>query len=97
MNVLLYEMMLREKVTLTLDSRQLQELRKRVGARSLSAAVDLAVTAYLARLRHLAAVDGWLVELERQHGPVPHETLEWAGKLVAEWEDGRAGKKRRAG
>lgn len=74
------------KVTLTLDSAQLQELRALVGARSLSAAVDAAVAAYLTRLRHLAAVDDWLAELEREHGPVPPETLEWAADLVANWE-----------
>ncbi len=76
----------REKITLTLDSRQLSELRKRVGARSLSAAVDHAVSAHLARLRHLAAVDEWLAEMEREYGPVPTETLEWAAKLVGDWE-----------
>jgi len=78
----------REKVTLTLDADRLQELRALVGARSLSAAVDSAVTAYLARLRHLAAVDDWLLELEREHGPVPPETLEWAAKLVDQWASG---------
>lgn len=77
------------KVTLTLDSEQLQELRDLVGARSMSAAVDAAVTAYLARIRHLAAVDDWLAELEREHGPVPTETLEWAADLVAAWDESR--------
>ncbi len=82
----------------TLDADQLGELRRTVGARSLSAAVDAAVTAYLARLRHLAAVDDWLVELERQHGPVPNETLEWAAQLVEEWDAGKSGRPaRRAG
>jgi hypothetical protein len=47
----------REKVTLTLDSERLQELRALVGARSLSAAVDSAILMYLARVRHLMAVD----------------------------------------
>jgi hypothetical protein len=90
--------MAKEKVTLTLDGEQLEQLRSLVGARSLSAAVDNAVAAYLARLRHLAAVDEWLVELEREHGPVPNETLEWAAQLVDQWEAGRApGSKRRAG
>ena len=80
----------REKITLTLDSGKLRELRRLVGVRSLSAAVDSAVLAYLGRLRHLASVDEWLVELERSHGPVPRETLDWAAKLVDEWESGRA-------
>ncbi len=77
--------MAKEKVTLTLNGDQLEELRRTVGARSLSAAVDSAVAAYLARLRHLAAVDDWLVELEREHGPVPTETLEWAAQVVEQW------------
>lgn len=42
---------------------------------TITSAVDYAVTAYLARPRHLEAVDEWLVELEREHGPVPSETL----------------------
>lgn len=87
----------REKVTLTLDSEHLQELRKLAGARSLSAAVDNAVSAYLDRLKHLMAVDDWLAELEREHGPVPAETLEWAAKLVDDWQAGRAKRGRRAG
>jgi hypothetical protein len=88
----------REKVTLTLDADRLQELRALVGARSLSAAVDSAVLAYLARLRHLSAVDDWLLELEREHGPVPPETLDWAARLVEDWESERGAEgRRRAG
>ncbi|MGH8933397.1 MAG: CopG family transcriptional regulator [Egibacteraceae bacterium] len=78
--------MAKEKVTLTLDAGRLAELRGLVGGRSLSAAVDAAVAAYLARLRHFAAVDEWLAEREREHGPVPVETLEWAARLVDDWE-----------
>jgi hypothetical protein len=89
--------MARERVTLTLEREQLQQLRELVGARSLSAAVDNAISTYLARLRHLAAVDEWLVELEREHGPVPPETLDWAAQLVEQWESGRRPRKRRAG
>ncbi len=37
-------------------------------------------------LRHLAAVDEWLAELDREHGPVPVETLEWAAHLIEDWE-----------
>ncbi len=88
----------KEKVTLTLDGGQLEELRRLVGARSLSAAVDSAVAAYLARMRHLHAVDDWLAELEREHGPVPNETLEWAAQLVEQWDAARTPPpKRRAG
>ncbi len=76
----------KEKVTLTLDATDLQELRDIVGARSLSAAVDSAVRAYLAHLKHLTAVDAWLTELEREHGPIPPETLEWAAQIVDRWD-----------
>lgn len=75
----------KEKVTLTLDSGRLAELRTRVGGRSLSAAIDAALAAHLDRLTHLAAVDEWMSELEREHGPVPTETLEWAARIVDEW------------
>jgi hypothetical protein len=81
--------MAKEKVTLTLDAVRLDELRHIAGARSLSAAVDAAVSAYLAKWRHLAAVDDWLADLEREHGPVPPETLEWAAQVVERWEAGR--------
>ena len=37
-------------------------------------------------LRHLAAVDEWLGEFDREHGPVPVETLEWAAHLIEGWE-----------
>lgn len=89
--------MTKEKVTLTLDAERLGELRKLVGARSLSAAVDNAVNAYLVRLRHLRAVDDWLVEMEREHGPIPPETLEWAAQLVDDWQSGKRKRRRRAG
>ncbi len=75
----------KEKVTLTLDTEQLEELRSLVDARSLSSTVDQAVGAYLSRLRHLRAVDGWLAELEAEHGPVDPETLEWAARIVDDW------------
>jgi len=75
----------KEKVTLTLDAGHLAELRSQVGNRSMSAAVDAALAAYLDRMRHGAAVDEWLAELEREHGPVPVETLEWAARLVEGW------------
>lgn len=85
----------KEKVTLTLDSESLEALRSLVGARSLSAAVDAAVSAYLARMRHLVAVDEWLAELERAYGPVPTETLEWAATLVEDWEASHGARRRR--
>lgn len=78
--------MAKEKVTLTLDTARLQQLRQIAGSRSLSAAVDEALLAHLARLRHLAAVDEWLAELDRDHGAVPPATAEWAKHVVDEWE-----------
>ena len=81
--------MSKEKVTLTLDADQLRELRDLAGARSLSAAVDHAVGAHLAKWRHLSAVDEWLADMERDLGPVPAETLEWAAHVVEQWEGDR--------
>jgi hypothetical protein len=81
--------MAKEKVTLTLDAGRLAELRGQVGSRSVSAAVDTALAAYLDKLRHFAAVDEWLAELDREHGPVPVETLEWAAQLIEDWEVAR--------
>ena len=87
--------MAKEKVTLTLDSATLAQLRALVGSRSLSASVDQAVAAHVARLKHLAAVDEWLDELRVEHGPIPLETLDWAARLVDEWAKGAH--RRRAG
>jgi hypothetical protein len=89
--------MAREKVTLTLDSAKLAELRSLLGARSLSATVDAALEAHVRRMRHLAAVDDWLAEMEREHGPLPVETLEWAARLVDRWDVARHPPRRRAG
>jgi hypothetical protein len=86
----------KEKVTLTLDTGHLKDLRELVGARSLSAAVDDAVGAHVARLQHLSAVDQWLAELERTYGPIPPETLEWAAQLVERWQSGATRPARRA-
>lgn len=61
--------MAKEKVTLTLDAERLAALRARVGNRSLSAGVDAAITAYLDRLMHQAAVDEWLAQMQAQHAP----------------------------
>ncbi len=87
--------MAKEKVTLTLEAATLASLRTLVGPRSLSAAVEAAVAERVARLQHLAAVDTWLAELERAHGPVPPETLEWAARIVDGWDRKRP--RRRAG
>jgi hypothetical protein len=89
--------MSKEKVTLTLDSDNLRELRSLVGARSLSESVDSAVSAHLARLRHLKQVDEWLADMDREHGPIPRQTLEWAAKMVTEWESQGAKRRRKTG
>jgi hypothetical protein len=88
--------MTKEKVTLTLDTARLKELRDLVGSRSISAAVDDAVGAHVLRLRHLAAVDDWLAELERLHGPIQPETLEWAARLVERWASSTSHPRRKA-
>lgn len=85
----------KEKVTLTLDAENLAALRSLVGPRSLSAGIDAALDERVRRLRHLAAVDDWLLELDATHGPVPTETLEWAARLVDQWDAGR--RQQRAG
>jgi hypothetical protein len=87
--------MAKEKITLTLDSSNLAALRSLVGSRSLSASIDRAIAAHVSRMKHLAAVDEWLEEMEQSHGPILPETLEWAGKLVDEWA--RPTKRRKAG
>lgn len=60
-------------------------------ARSLSATVDAAVRSHLSRLRHLRAVDEWLADLEAEHGPVEPETLEWAARIIDDWESASQG------
>jgi hypothetical protein len=87
--------MAKEKVTLTLEAENLASLRELVGSRSLSASVDRAIAAHVARVKHLSAVDQWLGELEDAHGPIPPESLEWAGRLVEDWA--RRPKRRKAG
>ena len=89
--------MAKEKVTLTLNSATLASLRSLVGSRSLSAEVERAVSERVARLRHLAAVDELMRELDAVHGPVPADTLDWAAKEVAEWASPSRPKRRRAG
>jgi post-segregation antitoxin (ccd killing protein) len=86
----------KEKVTLTLDTESLAELRALVGAKSLSKTVDAAITAELARRRHLTAVDEWLGELDRKHGAVPAAARDWAARVVDAWS-GHRSRRRRVG
>ena len=82
-------MMAKEKVTLTLDAANLAELRRLVGTRSLSSAIDTALKAHLDHLRHLDHVDEWLAEMDDEYGPVPTQTLEWAARVVDEWVEAK--------
>jgi hypothetical protein len=78
--------MAKEKVTLTLDAEKLAGLRALVGAKSLSASVDSAIGAHLARLQHLAAVDAAVFgELRRERvlvHPVDTAAGVRAGRLL---------------
>jgi hypothetical protein len=78
--------MAKEKVTLTLDVDDLEQLRDLVGARSLSAGVSAAVSAHVRHLRHLAAVDEWLAEMDDRYGPVPADELAAAEAVVDRWD-----------
>ncbi|MBV9949431.1 MAG: hypothetical protein JOZ69_21495 [Myxococcales bacterium] len=89
--------MAKEKVTLTLESESLRALREMVGPRSLSETVDAAVAAHISRLRHAKEVDQWLAEMEADFGPVPPQTLEWAARMVGDWERRRAKRGRKTG
>ena len=77
--------MAKEKVTATLDAARFAATREMAGARGVSAGVDSAVASYVGRRRHLAAVDHWLAEMQRDHGPIPGPTLEWAARIVDAW------------
>ncbi|MGQ0623651.1 MAG: CopG family transcriptional regulator [Sporichthyaceae bacterium] len=88
--------MTKEKVTLTLDAAHLAELRALIGRGSLSAAIDEAVAVRLAHLRHLAAVEEWLAELESSDGPIPPEARTWAAEEFEAWRQS-ARSTRRAG
>lgn len=81
--------MAKEKVTLTRDAAKLHELRALVRARSRSVSIDDAIEAHVQHKRQLSAIDAWLAEMERQHGPVPVETLQWAARLVNRWNAAR--------
>ena len=89
--------MAKEKVTVTLDAGRLAELRTLVGGRSLSAALDAALETHVRRLRHFAAVDGWLAEMDAEHGPVSAADLDRAEREVAQWAAARTAADRRAG
>jgi hypothetical protein len=81
--------MAKEKVTLTVDTGQLEELRRLLGARSMSSTVETALAEYLAKVRHFRAVDEWLAELEREDGPIPADDLDWAERVFDDWAANR--------
>lgn len=72
------------KLSVTLDSQPVRDLRRRVGARGLSAVVNRAVRVELDRLRRDEALDRWLDELEGEDGPIASETLDHWEKI---WQD----------
>jgi hypothetical protein len=82
--------MAKEKVTLTLDVESLAALRRLVGSKSLSAAVNEAVKDRVTLLTHLQAVDEWIAEMDAEHGPVSPETMEWAARLIDSWDATRS-------
>lgn len=63
------------KLSLTLDEAAIAELRKRVGSRGLSSAVNQAVIAEVERLRRAEALDRWLGELDETDGPIDESTV----------------------
>ena len=84
--------MAKEKVTLTLDTDQLAELRSLVDARSLSATVDEAIAARLAHERHVRAMNEWLEEMADEHGPIPKDATDWAAGVFDEWQVSKTAK-----
>ena len=77
--------MAKEKVTLTLDAKNLAAFQSFVDQRSLQASPAQPISEHVAQRHELVAVDDWLQELEAEHGPVPPETLDWAATVVDEW------------
>lgn len=75
------------KVTMTLDAETLAALRRLVGRRGLSAAVNDAVTVHVKKLEQIAKLDRALAQREATYGPVPREALDWAGKVWADFEN----------
>lgn len=66
-----------EKVSVSLDQAVVEETRKRVGGRGLSAYVNEAVRRQLRR----DALADLLTELADRHGPVPAEYMEEVRRL----------------
>ena len=75
------------KVTMTLDAEALAALRRLVGRRGLSAAVNDALTVHIKKLEQLAKLDSALAQREATYGRIPQEALEWASKVWADPEN----------
>ena len=78
--------MAKEKVTMTLDTETLAALRRLVGRRGLSAAVNDAVTNHVKKLEQFAMIDSALAQREAKYGPIPPEVLDWAEKVWVDFE-----------
>lgn len=77
--------MAKQKVTMTLDSGTLAALRRLVGRRELSAAVNDAVAGHVKKLEQFAAIDLAIAEHEAKHGPIPQKALDWAEREIDAW------------
>lgn len=67
-----------QKVSITVPEPLLEQVRQRVGERGLSHYVARA----LEHEERRVALDEWLSDMDREHGPVPHEVME---EVRREW------------
>ena len=72
------------KLSVTLDAHPVRDLRRRVGARGVSAAVNQALHHELARLDRDDALDAWLAELDVEDGPIPADAIDRWEQI---WQD----------
>jgi hypothetical protein len=76
----------KEKVTMTLDTETLAALRRLVGPRGISAAVNAAVTDHVKKLEQFAKIDTALTKREATYGSIPQEALDWADRVWVDFE-----------
>lgn len=74
------------KVTMTLDAETLAALRRLVGPRGLSAAVNDAITDHVQKLAQFAKIDKALAQRNAKYGPIPQAALDWAEKVWVDFE-----------
>jgi hypothetical protein len=84
----------KEKVTMTLDAETLAALRRLVGPRGLSAAVNEAITDHIKKLAQFAKIDRALAQRNATYGPIPQEALDWAEKVWVDFEAETEGRRR---